>query len=272
VPTSANLAQAYSSFAELERACVEFMGKVNGRLHRETGKVPADMLAVEVARMHLLPARPHTVGLGETRRVAPDQTVRFSSVRYSVPTGLVGAEVWVRVHGDDLVIVADLADSIDPSLSWVDGRTGLVEVARHRTSTPGNPRIDPDHYPWHPQDGTGMPRPPRVRARTVGEEAFLAIGEGAKTWLVEAGAAGAQRVRAKMARAVEVAVFYGHETVDDALGRAATVGRFGEDDLEAIIEHMIGGTSDEFVRGDEEFSAQPGTSTWAGFTTTTKAS
>jgi transposase len=267
VPTSVNLAEEYESFAQLEHACQEFMGKVNGRIHRETGKVPKDMLALEVARMHLLPARPHTVGLGETRRVGPDQTVRYGSVRYSVPPGLIGAEVWVRVHGDDFVIIADLADSITPGLSWVDGRTGLVEVARHKTSTPGNPRINADHYPGHPQTGDGLPRAPRVKARSAGEEQFLAIGDGATAWLIEAGAVGASRVRAKMARAVEVAALFGPQSVDMALGIAATAGRFGDDDLESIIEHMMRDGSGQLVAADEMFSAQPGTNTWAGFTT-----
>ena len=46
--------------------------------------------------------------LGTTRVVNTDQTIRFGSARYSTPPGLIGAEVWVRADGDELVAVADL--------------------------------------------------------------------------------------------------------------------------------------------------------------------
>ena len=155
--------------------------------------------------MHPVPAEPFTAAAGETRLVNTDQTIRFGSVRYSTPPGLVGNEVWVRVEGEELLITAKL-----------DG--GLVEVARHRLSTPGNPRIDLSHYPDHPQEPDGSPRPPQLRARNDAEEAFLALGPGAQAWLVEAAAAGAQRVRSKMHAAVELAALVGVEPVDAASG------------------------------------------------------
>lgn len=89
--------------------------------------------------MHVLPSAPHTMALGKTRLVRTGQTIRFGSVRYSTPPGLVDAEVWVRVAGAELVIVADL-DALPAAPSWAAGRRGLVEVARHATSTPGSLR------------------------------------------------------------------------------------------------------------------------------------
>ncbi|WP_444502912.1 Mu transposase domain-containing protein, partial [Brachybacterium sp. AOP42-E1-35] len=145
----------------------------------------------------MLPAAPHTMALGQTRSVGTDQTVRFGSVRYSTPPGLVGVEVWVRVAGMELVIIADL-DALPRLPAWAGDRRGLVEVARHRLSTPGTPRIDLAHYPDHPQDPTGAPRVPRPRARTSAERDFLALGDGARAWLIEASAAGTVRIRAKM--------------------------------------------------------------------------
>ncbi|MDN5896933.1 MAG: IS21 family transposase, partial [Nocardioides sp.] len=267
VPTEANLLPEYGSFAELEEACDAFMGKVNSRVHRETCRVPADALIDERARLHQLPSAPHTMALGTTRVVATDQTIRHGSVRYSTPPGLVDAEVWVRVAGSELVIVADL-DQLPLRPPWAGQRRGLVEVARHLTSTPGNPRIELAHYPGHPQDPTGAPRPPQPRARNAAEEAFLGIGEGALVWLREASAAGTVRIRAKMADAVELAAFLGTGRVDHGLGIAAAAGRFAEADLAAIVDHYathepVG----DLVVLDETYSAQPGTSSWAGFTT-----
>ncbi|MGH3521752.1 MAG: IS21 family transposase, partial [Mycobacterium sp.] len=107
---------------------------------------------------------------------------------------------------------------------------GLVEVARHALSTPGRPRIELAHYPGHPQDPSGVARPPTPKPTNPAETAFLALGPGAQSWLVEAAAAGAVRVRAKMAAALELAALAGAGEVDAALGVAAAAGRFAQED------------------------------------------
>ena len=84
VPSDANLLLAYGSFAELEGACREFCGRVNGRVHRESAAVLADRLAAEREMLHPLPDEPYALALGEERLVGDDQTVRFGSVRYSL--------------------------------------------------------------------------------------------------------------------------------------------------------------------------------------------
>lgn len=256
VPTDANLLPDYASFADLVHACEEFCDEVNSRVHRETMRIPAHALLVEQRRMHPLPVEPFTVALGQTRVVNTDQTVRVGSVRYSTPPGFVGAEVWTRVQGEELIITART-----PS--------GLREVARHQLSTPGNPRIDLAHYPDHPQDPSGAPRPPKVKARNQAEAAFLDLGPGAHDWLVEAAAVGAQRVRSKMADAVELAALMGADAVNDALHVAATAGRFADGDLLSILTfHGAGLTDGDGVVADPAHALQPGTAGWAGFTTT----
>ncbi|WP_329611439.1 IS21 family transposase [Rhodococcus sp. A5(2022)] len=265
VPTEANLLPEYAAFADLEAACDRFCATVNARRHRESARIPAEALADERPRLHTLPATPHTLALGTTRSVGTDQTIRFGSVRYSTPPGLVGAEVWVRAAGADLVVVADL-DALPRIPDWAAGRCGLSEVARHRLSTPGNPSIDPAHYPNHPQEADGAPRPPRPRARSAAEARFLDLGPGAHTWLIAASAAGAARIRAKMTAAVELAAFVGADTVSAALAVAAGAGRFAESDLPAIVAHHTD-TGTGRVVADEAHSVQPGTAAWAGFGT-----
>jgi len=248
VPTTANLRDAYTGFGELAEACVDWCDRVNARIHRETGAAPADRLVVERRHLHVLPAEPHAVALGAERLVDDDQTIRFGSVRYSTPPGHVGAKVWCRVVGEELVIVARTG-------------AGLAEIARHELSTPGSPRILDAHYPHHP--GGNLPRPPRPRPRTAAEVAFLNLGEGAHRWLVEAAAAGAARVRAKMARAVELATIVGVQRVDQALGLAAIAGRFDEHDLGSILDHLaLSGAPGDVVVADEQHSVQPGTGSW----------
>jgi hypothetical protein len=81
----------------------------------------------------------------------------------------------------------------------------------------------------------------------------------AARWLTEAAAAGAQRVRSKMARAIELAAVTGTTAVDQALGLAAIAGRFGGDDLPAILDHLSrSGPAGELVAANEAHSAQLG--------------
>ncbi|MER6961564.1 hypothetical protein [Streptomyces sp. NPDC000618] len=67
-----------------------------------------------------------------------------------------------------------------------------------------------------------------TREQITSPIAFVGLGPGAGRWLKEAGPAGATRIRAKMARAVELAVILGVAKVDEALGLAAAAGRFGD--------------------------------------------
>jgi transposase len=246
VPTEANLLRAYDSFAELRAACNGFCETVNARIHRETHEAPADRLASERARLHPIPAEAHTVAFGVTRLVDDDSTLRFGSARYSVPHHLVGERVWVRVQGDELVVT-------------FAARDGAREVARHALTTPGNPRIDPAHYPARTSD----PLHPKPKPASPDEAAFLGLGPGAERWLTLAAAAGTERIRTKIRRATELAMLVGSDQVDRALGLAAEAGRFADGDLESIVDHLrlLGERSSERLEPDDD-TLQPGTSAW----------
>ena len=71
----------------------------------------------------------------------------------------------------------------------------LAEIARHRRSTPGNPRLDDAHYPDHPA-GRAV-RPLAGRSADLAERRFLALGPGAETWLIEAASRGVGRIAAR---------------------------------------------------------------------------
>jgi transposase len=250
VPTEANLLLAYGSFKGLVVACEEQMAILNGRPHRATRRPPLEMLAEERQHLHTLPPEPYAAALGETRSVREDQTVRLGDVPYSTPPGHVGEEVWVRVEGEEVVVVGRDANGF------------LVEIIRHELSTPGRPRILEEHYPDHP-NGRGI-KQPKLRPRTVAEKAFVDIGPGAERWLRTAAASGVSRIRAKMSRAVELAALCGRERVEQALILAAEAERFGENDLASILEH-VDRPRLSLVQADERFSAQPGTGAWQEF-------
>lgn len=259
VPTDTNLLTEYGSFAELEAACGAFCQKVNTRTHRLTKRAPVEMLAEERLRLHPVPAAAHTVAFGVTR-VVPANTpmVTFESGQYSVPhvhdgQSLLGATVWVRTHGvgaDEQVVIVHVSDH------------GPVEVARHARARPGTPKINDEHFPPQP---TG-PLDRRPRARTAAEAEFLALGEGARLWLVEAAAAGTTKMRVKMAQALALAKLFDPVEVDWALGHAAVHGRFAEADLSSILDHHAHqpeAGAQGVLRASEDCSLTQGTSAWA---------
>lgn len=249
VPTDANLLGEYRDWGSLEAACEVFCEEINARMHRVTRRAPVEMLAEEAARLHRLPEHPYTTAFGVARHVGVDQpTIQLDWCVYSVPHRLAGESVWVRVHGGEVVVTHIAAG-------------GPVEVARHQVTTPGNPRVDPAHFPAAPQTPLG-------RTPVAGNEAeaeFLAIGAGAALWLTEAGATGATRVRAKMAAAVALAKLHGPVPVDWALGHAAVHGRFAEGDLAAVIAHGATANRGDDKQAGETHSLQGGTAAWEGF-------
>ena len=245
VPTDANLLEDYGSWTELVDACDAFMVEVNSRDHRATRQAPASLLGEERLRLHRIPERPYTSVFGETRKVSWSATISFGGVTYSVPHTLADETLWVRVDGDEIVAV-----HCPPS--------GPVEVARHRRSTPGRPVIDDAHYP--PRSRGPLGRQPK--ATNMAEEEFLALGEGARLWLIEAASAGTSRVKIKMAEATQLARLHGVDRVDWALGHAASYGRFADGDLTSILAANPPG---QRRQAGEGHSLQPGTNAWEGF-------
>jgi transposase len=259
VPTDANLLGEYASFADLEAACEAFCEGVNTRAHRVTRRPPIQMLTEERARLHPVPATPHTVAFGVTR-VVPANTcmITYERAQYSVPhqingRSLLGQTVWVRSHGrgpgEQIVIV------------HVDQGSGPVEVARHHRTQPGSPAIIDEHFP--PAWSGPLDRTPR--ARSGQEAAFLALGDGARLWLSEAAAAGATKMRLKMGQALELAKLFDPADVDWALGHAAVHGRFAEADLASILDrhHTKTTSTRRDHRAGEGRSLTQGTAAWA---------
>ena len=250
VPTEHNLRSAYGSFGELEQACLAFCARVNAREHRTTRRLPAAMLVEERRFLHPLPGAPPTLAFGETRRVSWQSTISVGGALYSVPCALVAERVWARVEGEQLVVV------------HAEAPEGPREIARHALTTPGQPRICPEHYP---------PRPPgalerRPRAGSADEAAFLALDPGASAWLTKAAAAGAGRLRRKIAEAVALAKLHGEEEVDEALAVAAQAGRFGEGDLASILRHRRSGAIVALpTRASDARTLQRSTVAWEGF-------
>jgi hypothetical protein len=119
-----------------------------------------------------------------------------------VPHRLAGTKVWVRATAEEVVIMAG------------EGSPG--EVVATASSVPTGPAsVDDAHYP--PRRRDPLQREPRPTK--AGEAAFLALGEGAALYLIEAAAAGVRRIEARMAEAVALAALDGHDASTMPLAR-----------------------------------------------------
>jgi hypothetical protein len=195
------------------------------------------MPAGERPRLHPVPAEPFTAALGVTRKADGLSLVLFEGGQYPVPHELIGQVAHVRRHGEQVVIAHA-------------GPGGTAEVARHRETTPGSPRVKDARYP-----PGALSREPK--ARTAAEAEFLAIGAG--LWLGEAAAAGTPRVRSKMTKAVQLAALHGAQAVDRALGQAAASGRFADGGLGSILARQALAAPGEPSRAGEDRSLAQGT-------------
>jgi transposase len=242
-PRPDNLVAEYPDMASFEAACQEAMDRFNTRVHRETGERPCDRLARERAELHPVPAEPYTLAFGETRTVSWSSLVAYQGARYSVPNHLAGTVVLVRRTGDEVVLVAV-------------GPKGAQEVARHRAASRGQMVVTDDHYP--PRRATPERQATATNAR---EEAFLAIGEGARRYLAEMAAGGVRGITERMDDALALARVTEPGLLDEVLGIAALAGRFEPGDLDSILSVR----PSPLRRIGEEHSLQPGTSAWEGF-------
>ena len=249
VPTDHNLREEYVDFVALERACEQFMAEVNTRPHRITRRPPVEMLADEHEHLHRPPRMPHTMCFGQTRKVNWQSLISVGGAQYSVPHTLIDERVWARVDDQELIVV------------HLDALAGPREVARHQLTTPGRPAISDEHYP--PRPAGALERKPR--ARSAEEREFLALGDAAEAWLIKAAAVGAQRVRRKMAEAVDLAKLHGTADVNRALRTCADAGRFEDGDLAAILTHQQQTGELILFPAPEERSLQRSTRSWEGF-------
>jgi transposase len=250
LPRETNLRSEYGAFTELEAACGAFTTRVNARAHAVTGRPPAALLEQERARLHPVAKGVFTLALGAERSVAKDALVQHERARYSVPSELAqaGARVLVREHGE-LVIITHVTDG------------AAREVARHRRGRAGETVIDERHYP--PPPPCSIER--RPRANTDLERAFLALGDGARDWLIAAAAAGVSGIHARMQGALDLRAFHDAAAVDAALALAAAAERFALEDLASILAHQASALPGEHARTHQQPSLQASTSAWSGF-------
>jgi hypothetical protein len=207
---------ADADLASWNQAAVDWCAERNGVEHSETCAVPDDRLAVEAGLLRPLPVLRPRIGRAEIRKVDKLATIRVASVRYSVPSTLVGTRVEAVTY-DGVVRIY----RID---------TGEL-VATHDQLAPGESSILDEHYPTPRKPPSRGPR-----ARTETERAFLALGESADAF-IRAGAAAGMTMLPKEIEIIvaELLPAHGDQAVTRALGRAVRFSRFRADDVRSIL-------------------------------------
>lgn len=263
VPKETNLRGEYGTFAQVEKACQEFMAKVNRRPHRITGVEPEELLEhVESATLGALPVdAPYTL-FGEIRKVPTNiAMVSVDNVQYSVPEELAGKDVYVtfQTHaasGDEQVVI------------YYHDLDGVEEVARHFIGTRGTPQIDPEHFTWSsPQVPGYYPIKPQSRQ----EKEFLSIGPNAENWLRMAVAHHAPRIKTTMDVTLSLAAQFGNYFADCVLEEAHNQGLLTDWDIQTQADHiqqlgLATGIGPDEKLEPESLSHQ--TSGWEGYYTT----
>lgn len=201
---------------DANRAALRWCAEINTRTHSDTCTIPAEQLLIERDVLAPLPSLRAQVGPPPvTRKVDKLSCIRYASVRYSVPTRLVGSTV--RLVQDDRRLLI-----IDPA-------TGEV-VADHGLGTPGDVVLDDAHY-----GGTRKPPSRSPRPKTSAEKQFCAIGEVAEQFLVGAAAIGNTRLRSEIDELLALRTAHGEEQVIAALTRAVAFRRFKAADVRSIL-------------------------------------
>ncbi len=208
----------FSDPAAANEMAPAWCGEVNGRVHSETCKIPAEQLRIERGVLRPLPGLRATIEAGVVRKVDRLATIRFGSARYSVPARLIGTQVRVAAEGREIVIVA-----------------ASDEIARHPLVAPGEVAINDAHY-----GGTRSAPVRAIRPRSAAEKAFLELGAAAEDFLRAAAAAGTSRLAAEIAGINDLAAAWERDKLVAALERATTYRRFGAADVSSILQAGAG--------------------------------
>ncbi len=215
--------------AEWNQSAVAWCGEVNGREHSEICAIPNDRLENERGLLRGLPSVRPRIGQAELRKVDRLSTIRVASVRYSVPSALVGQRVEaVTYHGQ--VRIYTLGGEL---------------VAIHTQLTAGEASILDEHYPAPRKLPSRGPRP-----RSDVEQTFLGLGAAAEVFITAGAAAGMTLLGKHIERIVtELIPAHGEEAVAKALERAVRFGRFRADDIASIL--AIGPIPEAVEPGDQ---------------------
>jgi transposase len=164
VKRNALAGRSFESFAALEAHLAAWAQAVDDRVHGTTNEKPSERFErAERTALRPLPARPLVVREQRLRRkVANDPLVDVSTVRYSVPHGLVGESVDVQV-GETTVRIFHV---------------GVLVATHARSNEPHARVIDPAHWKGLWRTAVPEPRTATLAVEGRGLAAYVEAVEG----------------------------------------------------------------------------------------------
>ena len=189
----------------------------NGRVHEETGKVPALVFKHEEKRLLLpVPDTPFNTDDVEGQGVTKTFRVNFDRNRYSVPWRLVSQQVIVRADDDTVRVFL-----------------GTKQIARHvRSWRIGEDIEEPSH-----KEGL-LEQKPRAAAGAL-PPALAALGEMGRDYFKLLGA-GSRSIHRETARLVLLVELFGASTTASAVAEVMQTGHVGAEYVEYVMRHRRG--------------------------------
>ncbi|PRQ10284.1 IS21 family transposase, partial [Corynebacterium sp. 13CS0277] len=226
VPTQANLACEYASFAELVARCEQFVEEVNQR-ECVRGLTPAQLLEREREFFSAVPQSSLVVSPSGVRKVGQrTPMVTFQGVQYSVPQRLLGQQVVVTSDPQNTTVVVMVIDDV----------TGQIEVvAEHKVPADRavTTVVDDSHFPGVPV--VRGPAHHRPRATTAQEAKFLAYGAGAERYVAACVDQGVSAVAVRCEKIMALTQGFSSQEVDAGLALAAQHQRLTVADVLSLI-------------------------------------
>ena len=203
--------RSFSSLDDLNRKVIEWLERVNKRIHGTTRERPIDRLGVERAMLKPLPRQRAELARTVERKVQTDFSVVVGTNRYSVPPRFVGGYATVKVYGEHVEVVVD---------NQVVARHPLLETTYGRSLLPEHVEIFRHSSPQ----------------RELLKAAFLRLGSVAEGYYE-----GLRRMRGAgagyhMARILRLAERHGSQSVSGALAHASRFGAFSADAIARLLK------------------------------------
>jgi transposase len=189
----------------------------NGRVHDETGKVPALVFEHEEKRLlKPVPATPFNTDEVEGCGVTKSFRVPFDRNRYSVPWRLVGQQVIVRANDEAVAIFL-----------------GPKQVALHARCWDVGQDIE------HPSHKQGLlEHKPRAAAGTP-PPALVALGETGRVYF-KVLAAGCRSIHRETTRLIWLLELFGATATESAMVEVMKTGHVGAEYVEYVMRHKRG--------------------------------
>jgi transposase len=189
----------------------------NGRVHEETGKVPALVFThQERPRLRLLPDTPFNTDDVEGHGVTKTFRVPFDRNKYSVPWRLVGQQVIVRADDDRVAVFL-----------------GPKQVALHARCWDVGQDIE---HPSHKK--ALLEHKPRAAAGAL-PPALAALAETGRTYFKML-AAGSRSIHQETVRITLLVELFGAVAVASAIAEVMQTGHVGAEYVEYVLRHKRG--------------------------------